>query len=89
VSDATPNHAVRQSFARRLRAARIANGFDSMRELAASLGIEEARYGRWERAETEPDLEMLMKLRSALSISLDVLICGRAVEKLKDVDFGR
>lgn len=48
-----PQH--RQAFARRLEAARIAAGYDTMRDFAEALGIAEARYRRWEAAETEPD----------------------------------
>jgi len=39
----------RQAFAVRLHAARIAAGYSTMRDFAAALGIEEARYRRWKR----------------------------------------
>jgi transcriptional regulator with XRE-family HTH domain len=37
--------------------------------LANALGIDENRYTRYERAEVEPDLTMLMRICSALEIS--------------------
>lgn len=47
-----------------------------MREFARKLGIEEARYRRWEAAETEPDLENLKKIAHTTGASLDALISG-------------
>lgn len=71
-----PASPLRQAFARRLEAARVAAGYPSMREFARALGIEEARYRRWEAAETEPDLENLKKIAHATGASLDALISG-------------
>jgi transcriptional regulator with XRE-family HTH domain len=71
-----PASSFRQAFARRLEAARIAAGYSSMREFAAALGIQEARYRRWEAAETEPDLAFLQKIAKATGASLDSLISG-------------
>lgn len=66
----------REQFSRRLTAARVAAGFKTMREFAIELGIDEARYRRWEAGETEPDLEHLAKIASVTKVSLDVLIAG-------------
>ena len=71
-----PASPLRQAFALRLEAARVAAGYPSMREFARKLGIEEARYRRWEAAETEPDLENLRKIASVTGASLDSLIRG-------------
>ena len=71
-----PVSSFRQAFARRLEAARIAAGYSSMRDFAAALGIQEARYRRWEAAETEPDLAFLQKIAKITGASLDSLISG-------------
>lgn len=67
----------RQAFANRLEAARVAAGFDTMRDFAEALGISEARYRRWEAAETEPDIMHLQKIARITRVSLDVLISGQ------------
>jgi transcriptional regulator with XRE-family HTH domain len=59
----------RTAFARRLRELRIPRGFKTARKLAQALGIDENRYTRYERAEVEPDLTMLMRICSTLEIS--------------------
>lgn len=67
----------RQAFANRLSAARVASGYDTMRDFAEALGISEARYRRWEAAETEPDLMHLQKIARLTGTSLDILISGQ------------
>lgn len=69
----------RKAFATRLEAARIAAGYETMREFSEALGIAEARYRRWEAAETEPDLFHLQRIASLTGISLDTLIAGKRV----------
>jgi transcriptional regulator with XRE-family HTH domain len=66
----------RVMFARRLSAAREAAGYPTMREFADALGVSEARYRRWEAAETEPDLFYLQKIARMTGASLDTLISG-------------
>lgn len=68
---------LRNAFAVRLEAARIAAGFDTMREFSEALGISEARYRRWEAAETEPDLLHLQRISKITGVSLDTLISGQ------------
>jgi len=65
------------AFARRLEAARISAGYETMRDFAAALGVQEARYRRWEAAETEPDIFHLMRIAALTKVSLDVLIAGQ------------
>jgi len=60
---------IRAAFARRLRELRIPRGFKTARRLAIALGIDENRYTRYERAEVEPDLSMLMRICDTLEIS--------------------
>ena len=45
-----------------------------MRDFSEALGIEQARYRRWEAAETEPDLFYLIKISRLTGVSLDTLI---------------
>jgi transcriptional regulator with XRE-family HTH domain len=71
-----PTSSIRQTFARRLEAARVAAGYPTMREFAEALAIAGARYRRWEAAETEPDLMHLAKIAKLTGISLDILIGG-------------
>ena len=47
-----------------------------MRDFSEALGIEQARYRRWEAAETEPDLHHLQKIANLTGVSLDTLISG-------------
>ena len=61
--------AVRAAFARRLRELRIPRGFRTARKLANALGIDENRYTRYERAEVEPDLTMLVRICDKLEVS--------------------
>ncbi len=70
-------HRIREQFARRLQAARVASGYETMRDFAAALGVQEARYRRWEAAETEPDLENLCKIAKVTGVALDILIAGQ------------
>lgn len=71
---------LRAAFARRLEAARVAAGYETMREFAGALNIQEARYRRWEAAETEPDLFNLQRIAALTGVSLDTLICGQRRE---------
>jgi len=71
-----PASPLRAAFARRLEAARIAAGYETMRDFSEALGIEQARYRRWEAAETEPDLFHLLKISHLTGVSLDTLISG-------------
>ena len=71
-----PASPLRAAFARRLEAARIAAGYETMRDFALALGIEQARYRRWEAAETEPDLHHLQKISRLTGVSLDTLVSG-------------
>lgn len=68
--------AARRQFARRLRELRVARDFRTARSLARALGIDENRYTRYERAEVEPDLELLMKICSVLGVRPNDLLVG-------------
>jgi transcriptional regulator with XRE-family HTH domain len=68
---------VRVTVGRRLRARRISAGFDTARAFAQALGVEEDRYTRWERAETEPDFTHIMRICQVLRITTDDLFYPR------------
>lgn len=61
--------AARRQFARRLREFRIARGFKTARSLARTLGIDENRYTRYERAEVEPDLVLIQRICETLRVT--------------------
>ena len=65
---------VRLQFARRLKDMRTRRGFDRARYFAKSLGIEENRYTRYERAEVEPSLTLIHKMCETLRVSPDELL---------------
>ena len=65
---------VRLQFARRLKDMRTQRGFDRARYFARSLGIEENRYTRYERAEVEPSLTLIHKMCETLRVSPNELL---------------
>lgn len=71
-----PASKARRAFAKRLQAARIAAGYETRSAFADKLGSEHETYRRWERAETEPSIHMLVRISDATQKSLDFLIRG-------------
>ena len=65
---------VRSQFAQRLKSLRTKRGFDRARYFARSLGIEENRYTRYERAEVEPSLTLIHKMCETLRVSPNELL---------------
>jgi transcriptional regulator with XRE-family HTH domain len=65
---------VRSQFAKRLKDMRVRNGFPRARYFAKSLGIEENRYTRYERAEVEPSLTLIHKMCETLRVSPNELL---------------
>jgi transcriptional regulator with XRE-family HTH domain len=65
---------VRSQFAQRLKSLRAQRGFDRARYFARSLGIEENRYTRYERAEVEPSLTLIHKMCETLRVSPNELL---------------
>ena len=72
-------HSSLPSFALKLKSARILAGFVSAKEIASALDLEVETYRRYERAETDPNLATLLKIRKLTNQSLDVLISGQDV----------
>jgi transcriptional regulator with XRE-family HTH domain len=65
---------VRAQFAKRLKIIRTQRGFDRARYFAKSLGIEENRYTRYERAEVEPSLTLIHKMCATLHVTPNELL---------------
>jgi transcriptional regulator with XRE-family HTH domain len=65
---------VRAQFAKRLKVIRTQRGFDRARYFAKSLGIEENRYTRYERAEVEPSLTLIHKMCATLHVTPNELL---------------
>lgn len=65
---------VRARFAQRLKTLRVQKGYLRARYFAKSLGIEENRYTRYERAEVEPDLTLLQKMCEVLRVTPNELV---------------
>ena len=65
---------VRSQFAQRLKEMRVQSGFLRARYFAKSLGIEENRYTRYERAEVEPSLTLIHKMCETLRVSPNELL---------------
>jgi transcriptional regulator with XRE-family HTH domain len=71
---AVPAPAVRAEFAKRLRALRAQRGYERARHFAQALGVEENRYTRYERAEVEPNLSLLVEICQKLAITPNELM---------------
>src|SRR5262245_43415428 len=77
---------IRSQFAKRLKNIRTLRGFGRARYFARSLGIEENRYTRYERAEVEPNLTLIHKMCETLRVSPNELmgfgdfVHGRSLE---------
>lgn len=63
-------------FAGRLRRVREACGYATRRAFAEALGIEEAAYCKYERAESYPHPETLGRIRQLTGASVDYLYFG-------------
>lgn len=64
----------RRDFGRRLREARLAAGYPTMRALADKLRIEAPRYRHWENGVAYPDVATLRDLCRVLGVGADVLL---------------
>jgi transcriptional regulator with XRE-family HTH domain len=65
---------VRSQFAKRLKSIRTLRGFGRARYFAKTLGIEENRYTRYERAEVEPSLTLIHKMCETLRVTPNELL---------------
>lgn len=67
----------RKTFAKRLRALRIAAGYETAKSFAEALAIEPGTYNRYERAEAEPTFESLLLMCDLLKTTPDFLLAGK------------
>jgi transcriptional regulator with XRE-family HTH domain len=74
----------RQAFGRRLQALRSAAGL-TQKELAEKARCKLPMIGRYERGEHFPKIEVLLRLRKALNVSLDYLVTGLPESELRDI----
>ncbi|MEO1264230.1 MAG: helix-turn-helix transcriptional regulator [Pseudomonadota bacterium] len=72
MKDKTPSP-VRQRFAEQLRRLRQEAGYSRARALAQALQIDENRYTRYERAEVEPSLTLIMQICRVLGVTPNAL----------------
>lgn len=71
--------AIMDTFAGRLKAARVAKGYPSAAKFAHAIGREEHTYRHYERGEAEPDYETLERICRLLEVTPNDLLPG-AVE---------
>lgn len=83
---AKKNSDARTRFAQRLRAIRIPRGYKTARSFAEALDIDENRYTRYERAEVEPDLQLLMRMCGLLGATPNDLLCDLIGAPPVDID---
>lgn len=65
---------MKKEFGRRLKAARIAAGYDLQRIIADELGIERTRYLKYEHGDCFPPLDVLALICNTLNVSADYLL---------------
>ena len=65
---------VMSTFGKKLREARERAGFETAKDFAESLGVEENRYRHWERGSAQPSLPMLARITRLLRVELAELI---------------
>ena len=64
---------VMSAFSKKLKAAREAAGYETAKEFAEALGVEENRYRHWERGSAQPDLTILTRLTRLLKVEVNEL----------------
>jgi transcriptional regulator with XRE-family HTH domain len=69
---------IMESMGKRMRASRIAAGYDEASMAAHDLGIEEQTYRKYERGESMPSPDKLEAISNLFDKSLDFLILGRS-----------
>lgn len=66
----------KKQFGRRLRTARLAKGYATVRDASKHLELEENTVSSWERGERRPDIWHLILIKSTYNVTLDWLIAG-------------
>jgi DNA-binding XRE family transcriptional regulator len=65
---------VMSAFSKRLQTARKAAGYETAKEFAEALGVEENRYRHWERGSAQPNLTMLTRISRLLKVEVQELL---------------
>jgi transcriptional regulator with XRE-family HTH domain len=73
-TDASGIPEARRDFSTHLRELRVPRGYRTARSFARALGIDENRYTRYERAEVEPDLDMIRRICQLLAVTPNDLL---------------
>ena len=63
-----------KTFAKRLRRARKEGGFASAQKFSASIGLEPHTYRKYERGQSEPNFEILVRICEVLNIQTSELL---------------
>lgn len=63
-----------KTFAQRLKAAREDAGYESAQGFAGVLGLEPHTYRKYERAQSEPTLETLVRICELLNVDANYLL---------------
>jgi len=66
-----------KNFGKRLRAARIYSGYETAKDFAIDLGINEPAYRKYERGVSVPPLDILAQIAEITETSLDFLLLGK------------
>jgi transcriptional regulator with XRE-family HTH domain len=70
----TRHKAIMKTFAQRLKSAREEAGFESAQGFAGVLGLEPHTYRKYERAQSEPTLETLVRICELLNVDANYLL---------------
>lgn len=65
---------IMRTFAKRLRKARVARGYTSAQKFSALIGLEPHTYRKYERGQSEPNFEILVRICEQLKIETSELI---------------
>lgn len=70
-----------KTFGKRLRKARKARGFNSAQKFSATIGVEPHTYRKYERGQSEPNFEILVRICEALEVPASELLPVSASRK--------
>lgn len=70
-----------RTFAKRLRKARVRRGHKSAQQFSALIGLEPHTYRKYERGQSEPNFEILVRICEQLNIETSELIPVPASQK--------
>ena len=71
-------------FARRLRASRVAAGFEDLSEFAKAIGIPPKRYGKFEDGKKMPEPDELELIARITQRTIEFLVTGRNKNRAKE-----